>query len=632
MLAVQGLFTAQVDAQSAASGSPTITINIFNERHLISPYVYGGSFPKDSGFVRSTGTRLCRWGGNSSTSYNWKLRLQNTAADWYFENFNGVSIIDWVKWIDASGSAAMVAIPMVDWTPKAAGEYSFSVKKYGPQQKTDPYLPDAGNGMLLGGKPVQNDPNDAYVPLLDRPSPADPPGSVYRSELIETLKGAFGPYPHIYEFDNEPEIWDSTHQDIHPQPVTYNEMRDKFLDMSQLVRSIDPRARIAGPVVCAWWFYWNSSAGASDKQAHGGVDYLPWWLGAVADADRSTGKRSLDIFDIHAYPDFNSKGSQSDVDGSRIRSPRGMWDPDFRSEGSIGTDQWATSTQPYRNSTATIPRFRAMVNALYPGTRFAISEWDYGSDDNNVAASLADADTYGILGREKADLSTRWTSPQPNSLCNLALTMYRRFAPLSVEDRIENVSVDLLTSYAALSPDGHQLTVMTINKDPLNSTTEAIALVGFHPVSVVAYSRDGNNSSVTETPSTAPPSAYTFKPYSQTLLVLQGSTTMGVLDWSIDKDSLQMLVGSHTELSVSTNDAHKTLTILSIKAPTGVAMSVHRSSISAGHPGVIDVATGSDPGFYRYRVTVKTAAGLLETQSGWIVVGDVGSLPPTQSN
>ena len=126
-------------AQTATPGTPTITVDIFNERHPISPLVYGGNFPKDGAFIRTTGTRLCRWGGNIATSYNWKLRLRNTAADWYFENFDDdTDTIDWVKWVQDSGSAAIVGIPMVDWTPKAAGTKSFSIKKYGPQQKTDP--------------------------------------------------------------------------------------------------------------------------------------------------------------------------------------------------------------------------------------------------------------------------------------------------------------------------------------------------------------------------------------------------------------------------------------------------------------------------------------------------------------
>ncbi|HVG01728.1 MAG TPA: glycoside hydrolase family 44 protein, partial [Nitrospira sp.] len=192
--------------QEAMPATPTITVNIFNERHPISPYVYGGNFAKDGAFLKKTGTRLSRWGGNIATTHNWKQRIRNTGADWYFQNFGDEDTVEWVKQVQNGGAAAMIGIPMVDWTPKAAGLHSYSVKKYGPQQKVDPERPDAGNGVRLDGTTIlTNDPNDAYVPLRDRPMPGDPPGTVYRSEWIEQLKQAFGNYPHFYEFDNEPE-------------------------------------------------------------------------------------------------------------------------------------------------------------------------------------------------------------------------------------------------------------------------------------------------------------------------------------------------------------------------------------------------------------------------------------------
>ncbi len=616
--------------EDPASATPAININVFNERHPISPYIYGGNFPKDNSFIEETGTRLSRWGGNDATSYNWKLHLRNICADWYFENFACEDCLAFVKKVEDAGSAAIVGIAMVDWAPKDGTSRSYSVAKYGPQQKTDPYRADAGNGMTPDGKPIQNDPNDAYVPLRDRPSPGDPPGTVYRSEWIQQLKATFGEHPHIYEFDNEPEIWNGTHRDIHPNPVTYAEMRDKFLQFGRLVKSIDPNAKTAGPVPCAWWFYWNSAAGQSDKAAHGGIDYLPWWLGQVADADRKSGQRTLDVFDIHAYSDANQNGTTEQVDASRIRSPRGMWDPTFRSEGGIGTSNDQTKTQPDPNATAIIPRFRAMVNGIYPGTKFAITEWSYG-DDNNMSSSLADADTYGILGREKADLATRWESPQPNSLCSNALEMYKNFAPLSVQDQA-NISPDLFTSYAALSPDGHRLTVMSINKDPSQSVTANLNLTGFRPSTMVAYERVGGDKAITASATLPAVGTYTFKPYSQTLLVFQGSAAPGAVDWSIDRDDLMITTGEHAVLHVQTAGKRAAIHIVGIKAEPGVTMTARSSRVDAWHPAAIDVAAGTKPGFYSYTVTAKTPTGHTETQSGWIVVGAAGSLPTTATH
>lgn len=613
--------------QDAASTTPTITVNVFNERHLINPYVYGGNFPKDGAYIKKTGTRLSRWGGNIATTHNWKQRIRNTGSDWFFSNYNDEDTIEWVKRVQNSGSAAMIGIPMVDWTPKAPGLHSYSVKKYGPQQKTEPNQPDAGNGIRLDGTPIlTNDPNDAYVPLRDRPRPGDPPGTVYRSEWIQALKKAFGNHPHFYEFDNEPEIWDGTHRDIHPQKVTYVEMRDKYLQMARLIKSMDAKAKIAGPTVCGWWFYWNSAAGGSDKASHGGMDYLPWWLGEIAAADRKSGKRTLDIFDIHAYGDYDTNGvSAAEGDRRRLRSTRGMWDPTFRSEGGIGTQNNATATQPNRNVPAIIPRFRAMVNALYPGTQFAITEWSYW-EDNAVVSSLAEADSYGIFGRERVDIATRFTSPQPNSLCSLALEMYKDFAPLSVE-AASNISVDHLTSYAALSKDGQRLTVMVINKDPERAVTARIQTAGFRPTKMVAYERVGSAKAITASAPMTPPGSYTFKPYSQTLLVLQGKATPGAVNWAVTPDALMLVAGGKATLPVKISDARGSLDIVRIEAAEGVSMKASRSRVVSGRPGAITVTAGSMPGFYRFTVTAKTSSGQMQKQSGWIVVGVPGSLP-----
>jgi len=623
MPAAAALSTPSI-AQTTAVPS-TITVNVFNERHPINPYVYGGNFPGNSDFITKSGTRLCRYGGNIATSTNWKLHIHNTAADWYFENFtDDKSLMDWVKWVQQAGSDAMIGVAMVDWTPKAPETASYTVAKYGPQQKTDPERPANGNGMTVDGKPIKNDPNDAYVPLRDHPSPGDAPGTIYRDEEIKALKAAFGNHAHLYEFDNEPEIWNGTHRDIHLNPPSYDELRDKYLDMANLIRSIDPKGKVGGPTVCGWWFYWNSGAGQADRAAHGGMDYLPWWLGQIADADRKSGRRTLDYFDIHSYPEYASNGTPEETDASILRASRGYWDPTFTCEGWPGTKNDVTATQPSPNQLAIIPRFRSMVNAVYPGTPLAITEWDY-HDDNSVAASLADADTYGVFGREKLDIATRFCFPRPDSVCTLALEMYKNFGSTSVEARTD-LSPDVFTSYAALSPDGKRLTIMAVNKDPKKSVTTKLNLVGFQPTAMTSYQRAGSDKSITPSRAIAAPASFTFQPYSQTLLVFQGKTATGAVDWSIDKDALMLITGSHATLHVNATDP-KGVRIVGIKAAPGITVKARQATATTQHPAMIDVAAGAKPGFYHFTITAKTATGRQENQSGWIVVGAPGSLP-----
>ena len=314
-----------------------VTIDVLANRHPISPYVYGGSYPKDAPTITDSGLTVVRWGGNATSRYNWQTKTYNAANDWYFEDFGYSEIGDadsaqYIQDVKAAGSNPIMTMVMLPWVAKPSG-WSFSVANYGGQCGADPYNSDAGNGVEPGCQTdiSGNDPTDANVELHDLPQNGDPPGTVYRNQWTAALAAAFGSAPHFYNMDNEIDIWSGTHRDVHPIPSAYDEMRDTYLAEAGALKGWDPAAIRIGPVSCCWWFYWNG-ADNNDKGAHAGVDFLSWWLNEVYWRDQLAGTRSVDIFDIHAYPDgpdtFNTPEAQkqsalcphlSRLPGSEIR-------------------------------------------------------------------------------------------------------------------------------------------------------------------------------------------------------------------------------------------------------------------------------------------------------------------------
>ena len=151
----------------------------------------------------------------------------------------------------------------------------------------------------------------AYVPLLDdNTQTCSGNNCVYRNTWAAALASAFGsgtcaiPYSsitscHFYDMDNEIDIWGGTHRDIHPNPSGYDELATTFLTEAAKLKGWDPQAVRFGPVSCCWWYYWNGANG-NDKNAHGGVDFLPWWLNQLYWQDQISGTRTLDMFDLHA--------------------------------------------------------------------------------------------------------------------------------------------------------------------------------------------------------------------------------------------------------------------------------------------------------------------------------------------
>lgn len=402
--------SSQASSAPIVSTAVQVTVDVLSDRRVISPYIYGVNFPSSTAYIQDTGATMIRWGGNGSSRYNWENFDTNAAADWYFSNRSMGSAPlyqDSTQFVSSVKNAAAfprMTMPMLPWVAKDASSYSFSIGKYGPQCQHNPYNSDDGNGLKTDCQTniFGNDPQDAHFPLLDAPGNGDPAGSVYRNQWTAALSASFGGAPHFYDMDNEPDIWAGTHRDVHPNAVTYDELRDTYLTRARALKRWDAQAVRFGPVSCCWWFYWNSAAGNSDKTAHSGVDFLPWWLNEVAWSDQMAGTRSVEAFDIHAHPDTpdTSNFTAAQKQGLALRILRDWWDPSYVSESGGINQPWATQTQPLKTIPFRIPRLRALANTIYPGTLLSFTEWNAAlAGESDFSTALVDAGAWGILGR-----------------------------------------------------------------------------------------------------------------------------------------------------------------------------------------------------------------------------------------
>ena len=641
---------------TGATASVHVTVDVLTNRHPISTYVYGGSYPKDAATVTDSGLSVIRWGGNGTSTYNWKLFTTNADNDYYFEDFNANGFsnntdsdsVKFVNDVKTAGGTPLMTMPMLPWVAQSAetsvqqggtnnDHWSFSVTKYGPQCSADQFNNDAGNGIVSGtcnNNPptyLTADPNDAYVPLLDHPGGGDPPGSVYRNQWAAALAAAFGSSPHFYNLDNEIDIWGGTHRDIHPNPTTYQELRDIYLTEARALKGWDPAAVRLGPVSCCWYFYWRSATGAGDTSSHGGVDFLPWWLNEVAWSDQvAGGARSLDVFDIHAYPDADTNGlSTAQKQALATRVYRDWWDPTYLSDAAYirngGFSNEPVDSRPFR-----IPRMRAIINATYPGTQFAITEWSAefaGAADFSTA--LGDADAYGILGRERVYLSSRWTAPDPANPNYLTLKLFRNydgahhgFEAISVS-ATHDADPNLFSNYAAVNAAGTSMTLLAVNKDPSNSVTAALTTNGFTPSQVTAYTLSAASpTGIVSSGAHAWSSIVTLPKYSITLFVISGTTASNpATAWDPHPDTIMVPAGGTTSLFPSITSGTGTVALGTPTFDTGITVAVSQGSVTVAQPGLVTVTAGNTPGFYHYTLSGTDNAGVTQNEGGWIVVG-----------
>jgi len=668
-----------------ASANPTgtttnvsVTVDVLTNRHAISPYVYGGAFPQDAPTITDSGLSVVRWGGNGASTYNWELGTTNADNDYYFEDFtfgalnnsadsNSTQFIADVKTAGSRPLMTMVMLPWVAQSPETSVtqggtdnyHWSFSVTKDGAQCHTDPYNVDAGDGIVQAANcdssptyitASATDLNDTYFPLLDNNTQTCPSGTtcVYREPWAQALATAFGsgtcavPYSsitscHFYDMDNEIDIWGGTHRDIHPNPTTYSELANIYLTEATNLKAWDSQAVRFGPVSCCWYFYWRSATGASDTSSHGGVDFLPWWLNQVAWTDAVAGSRSLDIFDIHAYPDADTGGvTQAQLQALAVEIYRDWWDPTFQSAAQYIV-QGGFSIEPVDSKPFRIPRMRALVNQIYPGTMFSITEWSAAfAGEGDFSTALGDADAYGVLGRERVSLSTRWTAPAPTNPNYLALKLYTNydgshhgFGTKSVLDT-NNGSPNLFSSYAALNSAGTTMTLMVLNKDPQNSAQVQFTLTGFNATSFVSYTLAKTSpTTITASSSQSWSATQTFAPYSATLLVITGSlASTPASDWDLNPDTVMVPASGTVTLQpkITSGKANVTLTSAvfdSFEGATacGGTIALTNPTITPTQPGTITVTAGGASGFCHFSVTGGDGT-VTQTQGGWIVVGN----------
>jgi hypothetical protein len=277
---------------------------------------------------------------------------------------------------------------------------------------------------------------------------------------------------------------------------------------------------------------------------------------------------------------------------------------------------------------------RAIANMIYPGTPLSVTEWSAAfAGESDYSTAIGDADAYGILGRERAYLASRWTAPDPANPNYQALKLYENydgqhhtFAPISVSDTNDG-NPDLFSSYSALNSAGTTMMVMVLNKDPGNTVSAHLAMNGFKPSQVTAYTLSPNSpNQIVASAQTKWSSTVQFAPYTATLLVVTGSmSNVPAAEWDLNPDTTMVAASRTVMLSPKIVSGSGTVTLGTPRSDNGIKVTVKRGTISSGEDGSIEVAAGKTPGFYHYTVPSTDNSGVAQQQSGWILVGNPSS-------
>jgi hypothetical protein len=388
----------------------TIEVRTDGSPHLIDPLIYGTNGATE---IDNTHQTVVRSGGNRMTAYNWENNASNAGSDYMFENDAFLSdstdpakpILDGIAQATSHQAASIVTVPIVDYV-SADTSPSGDVRNSGSDYLSKRFKQNKSD---KGSAPAaQPDTTDAFV---------------YQDEFVAFLGAHAASGSQImYSLDNEPDIWSSTHAEVHPDPVTYAELWDRNQRFASAIKRVAADAPVLGFVSYGWNGY-TTLQNATDGN---GRDFVEWYLDQAKAAEASAGKRLIDYLDLHWYPEaqgsggtrITDKSSSADVVTAREQAPRSLWDTTYNEKSWI--------QQSVNGPINLVPRMLGKINAHYPGTKLSFSEWDYGGG-GDISGSIAVADVLGVFGREGVSLATYWPLTDTEPFTYAAFRAYRNY-------------------------------------------------------------------------------------------------------------------------------------------------------------------------------------------------------------
>lgn len=455
----------------------TISISPGLNRRAINPHIYG-AYLTDQFQAGQPPYPVRRWGGNHTTRYSWEDDVSNRASDWFYLNIANATDVPSLpfnstadRFIDdvfLNNAEPLLTVPLIGWTPiDRQSRWGFSVSTYGEQEWNECSYTgypswcneDAGNGNYPDGSPITgNDPFDTSRSITP----------VFVTDWMQHLAVQHGWANEgglkFIALDNEPMLWNSTHRDVHPNPVDYSEMWSRTESYASAMKALDPNIMLFGPVLWGWCAYFYSAADGCSP----GPDYnnygpfLEWYLDQVESYRQSYGVRLVDYLDVHYYPQSGNVAlSDDESEGTavlRLRSTRSLYDASYIDESWIN------------QAIRLIPRMREIIDNHAPGTKLAITEYNWGNDEG-LTSALAQVEVLALFGREGVDLATRWVAPAPGTRVEDAFKLYLNYDGSGSQvqgDSVQTTSSDLnrVGAYAICAQDSTFYLVM-INKTTL---------------------------------------------------------------------------------------------------------------------------------------------------------------------
>jgi hypothetical protein len=444
--------------KNADSQDVTITINPKQDRQAVSPYIYGrnNTFDHSPAFYRDAGLRFVRMnGGNNATKYNWRRKI-TSHPDWY----NNVYGNDWDE--KSLYVAANHPEMQVMWAFQLLGrvasstEHNFNDWEYNNSQ----WWEGVRQNLAGGGVPNEANPGgkalvEGDIDLYTMEWPAD--------STVAILDHWFGPGGlgldrdqfAYWSMDNEPDIWNGTHDDVMDTLIPSSEFVDRFIEVAKKARALFPGIRICGPVTTnEWqWYIWGEERIWIEGTYYCWMEYF---LKRIAEEENASGIRLLDVVDLHSYP-------YAPTEADALQYHRMYYDQSYIYPGANGVKTINGGWDNSQRKEYIFQRINDWLDEYFGEDRditLGLSEWEPCSSDPDVC-SVVYGSHLGTFANHGVEFFTPWNWEKGMWETLHLFSRYARDYSVSSTSSLENA----VSAYTTVNETADSMTVIIVNRD-----------------------------------------------------------------------------------------------------------------------------------------------------------------------
>ncbi|NLE36161.1 MAG: T9SS type A sorting domain-containing protein [Bacteroidales bacterium] len=458
----------------------TIQVNANEGRMTVSPYIYGRNnnfsdspakptTEANINLYKEAGLRFAREnGGNNATKYNWRRKL-SSHPDWY----NNVYDHSW----DFASQDVQDCMPglQVMWAfqliGKAAGNKNNNFNDWSYNQSQwwsgvgqnlaggGQVNPAGGSQALVNGNP------DLYLVNWTADSTTGVLNHWFGTGGLGLDKNQFL----YWSMDNEPEIWNGTHDDVMPSLLSASAFMDSYFAVAKKARERFPEIKLTGPVPAnEWqWYKWGSESLTIDGKYY---CWLEYFIKRVADEQKATGIRLLDVLDVHWYP---SESSNADL----VQLHRVFYDETYVYPGANGVKTVNGGWDGAQTKEYIFKRINGWLNTHFGenhGITIALTENDISSSNPNIV-SVVYASMLGTFADNGVEIFTPWS--WKTGMWE-TLHLFSRYAK-TTRVRTTSSGEATVSGYSTVNGSNDSMTVILVNRDLSASRTVTVNLTGF---------------------------------------------------------------------------------------------------------------------------------------------------------